>query len=65
MGYGLAGLLEVIGSYAAPPGPDWRWRTIVETAEEDRLQRLQIFMYNISPGGKEDLAVDATYSRAD
>lgn len=57
-----AGSLEVRGTYPAPPGPDWGWRTVVETAEEDSLRML---MYNVSPDGKEDLAVDAIYRRAD
>jgi hypothetical protein len=57
-----AGSLEVRGSYAAPPGPDWGWRTVVETAEEDELRML---MYNLSPGGKEEPAVEASYRRAD
>jgi hypothetical protein len=54
--------LEVRGAYAAPPGPDWGWRTVVEMAEEDSLRMV---MYNVSPDGKEDLAVDAVYRRAD
>jgi len=54
--------LEVRGSYAAPPGPDWGWRTMVETAEEDALRML---MYNVSPDGKEEMAVEASYRRAD
>ncbi|HEV8608625.1 MAG TPA: DUF1579 family protein [Thermoanaerobaculia bacterium] len=57
-----AGSLEVRGSYAAPPGPDWGWRTVIEIAEEDSLRML---MYNVSPDGKEDLAVEAVYHRAD
>jgi uncharacterized protein DUF1579 len=57
-----AGSLEVRGSYAAPPGPDWGWRTVVETAEEDALRML---MYNGTPEGQEALAVEAIYQRAD
>ena len=57
-----AGPLEVRGSYPAPPGPDWGWRTVVETAEEDLLRMV---MYNVSPEGEEYLAVDAAYRRAD
>jgi hypothetical protein len=44
----VTGSLDVRGSYAAPPGPDWGWRTVVETAEEDALRML---MYNVSPDG--------------
>ena len=54
--------LEVRGSYAAPPGPDWGWRTVIETAEDDLLRMV---MYNISPEGTEYLAVEADYRRAD
>ena len=57
-----AGSLEVRGSYPAPPGPDWGWRTVVETGEDDSLRMV---MYNVTPDGKEDLAVEATYQRAD
>jgi hypothetical protein len=54
--------IDVRGSYAAPPGPNWGWRTVIETPDDDSLR---IVMYNVSPEGKEDLAVDAVYRRAD
>jgi hypothetical protein len=54
--------LDVRGSYAAPPGPDWGWRTVIETGEEDSLR---MAMYNVTPEGQEVLAVDAVYRRAD
>jgi hypothetical protein len=57
-----ASSLDVRGSYAAPPGPDWGWRTVIETGEEDSLQML---MYNVTPDGQEVPAVDAVYRRAD
>jgi Protein of unknown function (DUF1579) len=57
-----AGSLEVRGSYSAPPGPDRGWRTVIETTEDDVLRML---MYNVTPDGKEELAVEASYSRAD
>jgi hypothetical protein len=57
-----AGSLEVGGSYAAPPGPDWGWRTVIETGEDDTLRMV---MYNVSPEGTEELAVEASYGRAD
>ena len=53
--------LSVRGSYAAPPGPDWGWRTVIEPAGRDSFR---MSMYNISPEGHEVLAVDAMYSRA-
>lgn len=48
------------GSYAAPPGPDWGWR--IDLTREGNEVRL--VMWNIWPEGKEDLAVEATYSAA-
>jgi len=54
-----AGVISLLGSYEAPPGPDWGWRTII-TPEADSLR---ILMNNIWPEGREDLAVDARYVR--
>jgi hypothetical protein len=54
------GSVSVRGSYAAPPGPDWGWRIDVVPAPD----RLRMVMYNISPDGHEELAVEATYTRA-
>ena len=48
----------VQGSYAAPPGPDWGWRIILEPGEGDTLR---LVMVNIDPRGKEMLAVEAQY----
>jgi hypothetical protein len=55
-----SGAISVRGSYAAPPGPDWGWRTVVTPNE----RHLRLVMYNITPEGQEELAVDAQYSRA-
>jgi len=54
------GTLSVRGAYAAPPGPDWGWRIDVTPGEET----LRIVHYNVWPEGKEELAVDSTYTRA-
>jgi hypothetical protein len=54
------GPLSVRGSYAAPPGPDWGWRIDV-LPEGDTLR---IVHYNVWPEGKEELAVDSSYTRA-
>lgn len=54
------GVFDVKGSYPAPPGPDWGWRTQIKSDGET----LNIIMYNIFPDGKEVLAVDAEYKRA-
>ena len=56
--------LSLLGSYAAPPGPDWGWRIEI-TPEHDGT--LRIVMFNIWPeseGGQQDLAVEASYTRA-
>jgi len=52
--------ISVRGSYAAPAGPDLGWRIIVAIKD----QRLQVAMHNITPDGREDVAVEAEYSRA-
>jgi hypothetical protein len=57
-----AGAIDVRGSYAAPPGPDWGWRIVITPGAADTLQ---LAMYNITPEGDEDLAVRADYRRAD
>lgn len=53
------GRVDVLGHYAAPPGPDWGWRTTL--APEGSGFRLR--MFNLSPEGQEDLAVDCLYER--
>jgi hypothetical protein len=50
------GVIVLRGSYEAPPGPDWGWRIVI-TPKSGR--ELQIIMYNITPEGAEDLAVQA------
>lgn len=52
--------IDVRGSYPAPPGPDWGWRTKIEA----RTDRLLMEMLNVAPGGEEVLAVRADYRRA-
>ena len=54
------GEISVRGSYAAPPGPDWGWRITITPHEG---QRLGVVMHNIWPEGKEELAVEADYTR--
>ena len=54
-----SGPISVHGSYAAAHGPDWGWRTTV-TAE---ARRLKVVMHNITPEGREELAVEAEYER--
>ncbi len=54
------GLISLKGSYAAPPGPDWGWRIVIDT---NTTHALKMLMYNISPEGDEMLAVEAEYTR--
>jgi hypothetical protein len=54
------GAIDIRGSYEAPPGPDWGWRIVITPKSG---KELQIVMYNISPEGAEELAVQADYKR--
>ena len=51
---------DVRGSYEAPPGPPWGWRTELQQPEADRLV---ITHYNITPEGQEAKAVETEYRR--
>jgi hypothetical protein len=55
------GAIDVYGTYEAPPGPNWGWRTTIEPRGRSSFR---MRMYNISPEGQEDLAVDASYVRS-
>ena len=51
------GAVDVRGSYPAPTGPDWGWRTRLETTDTGWA----MLMFNITPDGEEYPAVDARY----
>lgn len=53
--------IDVLGSYAAPPGPDWGWRITITASGKHKLE---IRMFNIEPDRSEMLAVEASYTRA-
>jgi len=54
------GTINLKGFYAVPDHPDWGWRTeIVPAADSFRY-----VMYNVSPDGAEELAVDTEFVRA-
>ncbi len=53
------GVIDLRGSYEAPPGPDWGWRIVVSSSESG----LEMAMYNVTPEGEEELAVRARYTR--
>jgi Protein of unknown function (DUF1579) len=52
--------ISVKGSYAAPPGPNWGWRIAIQWPDK---QSFRMVMYNSTPEGQEELAVDAKYIR--
>jgi len=54
------GVLNVLGAYAAPPGPDWGWRIIVDASD---AAHLRLLMDNVSPSGQSDRAVEAVFTR--
>lgn len=55
-----AGVIDILGSYAAPPGPDWGWRTVIDPGEGASFE---IVMYNISPEGEQMVAFRNRYER--
>jgi hypothetical protein len=54
------GPVSVRGSYPAPPGPDWGWRTELDQPSADTLVLRQ---FNVTPDGVEGRAVEATWRR--
>ena len=53
------GEISVIGYYKVEGHPDWGWRTDVIPHDE----KLRIVMYNVSPEGDEQLAVQTDFVR--
>ena len=48
--------IEVRGTYPAPPGPDWGWRTEITP---DGERSLRLVMFNVWPDGeREELAME-------
>ena len=54
-----SGVVNVLGYYSVPDQPDRGWRTEIRPKED----RFEVVMYNISPEGGEDIAVEAKYDR--
>lgn len=55
-----AGNPSLKGFYAVTGHPDWGWRTVFNFSGGDSFK---IIMYNVSPEGVEELAVEADYSK--
>ncbi|MBL8514647.1 MAG: DUF1579 family protein [Betaproteobacteria bacterium] len=49
--------MSVLGSHAAPPGPDWGWRIEIGVPKIENPDLLSIKMFNIAPEGQEAIAV--------
>jgi hypothetical protein len=54
------GAVAVVGTYAAPPDPDWSWRTEIAPRGEAGFE---IVMWNISPKGEETIAYRNVYEK--
>lgn len=54
------GVISVLGHYSVPDNPDWGWRT--EISESDN--KMRYLMFNVSPEGVEEVAVDTEFTRA-
>jgi hypothetical protein len=55
-----SGAITVRGDYAAPPDPDWGWRTEIKPRGDAAFE---IVMYNITPQGEEMIAFRNRYER--
>jgi hypothetical protein len=54
------GSIMVRGTYSAHPGPDWGWRIDLRPREGTDLR---LVMYNVTPDGHEEVAVEVDYAR--
>jgi hypothetical protein len=54
------GRLNVMGHYGVPDHPDWGWRTEIIANDSS----FKYFMFNISPEGIEEWAVESEFTRA-
>ncbi len=57
---GADGGISVTGYYAVPDNPDWGWRTELGPSQKG----FQYAMYNVSPEGVEELAVETEFVRS-
>ena len=54
------GGISVTGSYSVPDHPDWGWRTEIIPGENG----FRYVMYNVTPEGAEEVAVETEFTRA-
>ncbi len=54
------GSLTVVGSYAAPEGPDWGWWL---TLQPLNMNQFKLLMHNVPPGEQPALAVECLFER--
>ena len=54
------GKISVMGYYAVPEHPDWGWRIEIDQNEDS----FRYVMYNVSPEGVEEIAVETDFERA-
>jgi hypothetical protein len=54
------GIVSVKGFYKVAGHPDWGWRTDIIPADDS----FKVIMYNVSPDGVEELAIETEYQRA-
>ena len=53
------GSISVLGHYAVPDHPDWGWRTEIVPGNDG----FRCVMYNLTPEGAEDIAVETNFTR--
>jgi Protein of unknown function (DUF1579) len=53
-------VISIKGFYSVPENPDWGWRTVIDFADD---KTFKIVMYNVTPEGEEEIAVEAIYTR--
>lgn len=54
-------VISIKGFYPVPDHPDWGWRTEIDFQDENLFK---FTMYNVTPEGVEELAVEAIYARS-
>ena len=53
------GTVSVTGSYSVPDNPEWNWRTEIIPNDDS----FRYAMFNISPKGEEEIAVETDFMR--